>query len=198
VTLIDHATACCRLSTRRSSTAVLPPAGKPLTLRLGESVERIEVAEDADGPGSRSGSTWRAARRSSPRRRCTRSAHRRDAAAGARQMRHRLRRARPARGRRKLPHRRCRASMPWATSSAFRRWPRPRWSRAASRSATVSGQGVQRPGLFPFASTRFPKSRWSQDRGGIDPSRIAYEVGKARYGKSPVSDHRRHHRPSSS
>ena len=72
-----------------------------------------------------------------------RGAQRRDGGARPREDRRQGQQARPGRGRRRLQDRACRTSTRPATSSAFPRSPRPRWSRRASRSATRSARATR-------------------------------------------------------
>ena len=128
-----------------------------VTIRLGTKVEKVELDEQgwaisilADGRRLRSDMLLYAAGRSGA-----------TANLGLENAGLTAGRSRSPQGRSgDLPDHQCAISMPPATSSAGRRWPRPRWSRVASpRSMPAARPCRRRPNFSPMASMPCRKFR---------------------------------------
>ena len=76
----------------------------------------------------------------------------------------------------------CLTSTPSATSSVSRRWPAPRWSKAAAPPATPSASRSSRASIMPYGLFTIPEiSMVGQKEEQLTAERVPYEVGIARY-----------------
>ena len=93
------------------------------------------------------------------------------------------RRPRPDQGRRVLPAPRSRTSTPSATSSASRRWRRPRWSRAGwPRTTPAASRSTRSATLQPIGIYTIPEISFvGRTEDQLTDDCVPFEVGVSRY-----------------